>query len=90
MRWSRANLEEKQELRAATSASAKRHAEGMWHDVTRKGLDRGRDREADIRWPMSVIVPISSALPPKADVAAVGRESPKLTLSGHSWHWTNS
>ena len=61
MRWSRANLEEKQELRAATSASAKRHAEGMWHDVTRKGLDRGRDREADIRWPMSVIVLISSA-----------------------------
>jgi len=28
---------------------------------------------------MSVIVPISSALPLKADVAAVGRESPKLT-----------
>jgi hypothetical protein len=49
MRWPRANLEEKQEPRAATSASAERHAEGMWHDVTRKGLDRGRDREADIR-----------------------------------------
>jgi hypothetical protein len=30
---------------------------------------------------MSVIVPISSALYLKADVAAVGRESPKLTLS---------
>ena len=28
-------------------------------------------------WPMSVIVPISSALPLKADVAAVGCESPK-------------
>ncbi len=38
---------------------------------------------ADIRWPMSVIVPNSSALPLKADVAAVGRESPKLTHSGH-------
>ena len=38
MRWSRANLDEKQEPRAATSASAERHAEGMWHDVTRKGL----------------------------------------------------
>ncbi len=37
----------------------------------------------DIRWPMSVIVPISSALPLKADVAAVGRESPKLTHSRH-------
>jgi len=32
---------------------------------------------------MSVIVPISSALPLKADVAAVGRESPKLTLRRH-------
>jgi hypothetical protein len=32
---------------------------------------------------MSVIVPISSALPLKADVAAVGRESPKLTQLGH-------
>ncbi len=29
------------------------------------------------------IVPISSALPPEADVAAVGRESPKLTHSGN-------
>ncbi len=38
---------------------------------------------ADIRWPMSVIVPISSALPLKADVAAVGRESPLLTHNGH-------
>jgi len=38
MRWPRANLEEKQEPRAATSASAKRHAEGMWHEVTRKAL----------------------------------------------------
>jgi hypothetical protein len=38
MRWPRANLEEKQEPRAATSASAKPHAEGMWHDVTRKDL----------------------------------------------------
>ncbi len=27
-----------------------------------------------------------SALPPKADVAEVGRESPKLTQSGHSAH----
>ncbi len=33
----------------------------------------------NIRWPMSVIVPISSALPPGTDVAAVGRESPKMT-----------
>jgi hypothetical protein len=40
MRWPRANLEEKQEPRAATSASAKRHAEGMWHDVTRKALTK--------------------------------------------------
>ena len=38
MRWPRTNLEEKQEPRAATSARAKRHAEGMWHDVTRKAL----------------------------------------------------
>jgi hypothetical protein len=38
MRWPRANLEEKQEPRVATSASAERRAEGMWHDVTRKGL----------------------------------------------------
>ena len=49
MRWSRANLEEKQELREATSASAERRAEGMWHDVIKKGLDLGRDREADVR-----------------------------------------
>jgi len=33
---------------------------------------------------LSVIVPISSALPLKADVAAVGRESPELTQLGHS------
>jgi hypothetical protein len=32
------NLEEKQELRAATSASAERHAKGISHDVTRKAL----------------------------------------------------
>ena len=32
---------------------------------------------------MSVIVPISSALPLKADVAAVSRESPSLTHNGH-------
>ncbi len=38
MRWPRADLEEKQEPRAATSASAERRAEGMWHDVTRKRL----------------------------------------------------
>ena len=38
MRWPRADLEEKQEPRAATSASAERHAKGIWHDVTRKGL----------------------------------------------------
>ena len=38
MRWSRANLEEKQEPRAATSGSAERHAKGIWHDVTRKSL----------------------------------------------------
>ncbi len=33
-----ADLEEKQEPRAATSVSAERRAEGMWHDVTTKGL----------------------------------------------------
>ncbi len=49
MRWPRANLEEKQEPRAATSASAEPRAEGMWHDVIKKGLDLGRDREADVR-----------------------------------------
>ena len=38
---------------------------------------------ADIRWRMSVIVPISSALPLKADVTAVGCESPKLTRRRH-------
>ncbi len=38
MRWSRANLEEKQEPRAATSASAERCKEGIWHGVTRKDL----------------------------------------------------
>ena len=38
MRWTRADLEEKQEPRAATSASAERRAKGIWHDVTRKGL----------------------------------------------------
>ncbi len=38
MRWPRADLEEKQEPRAATSANAKRRAEGIRHDVTRKGL----------------------------------------------------
>ena len=37
----------------------------------------------DIRWPMSVIALITSALPLKADVAAVGCESPKLTHLGH-------
>jgi len=39
----------------------------------------------DIRWPMSVIVLISSGSPPEADVAAVGRDSPELTQPGH-WH----
>jgi hypothetical protein len=33
---------------------------------------------------MSVIVPISSASPLKADVAAVGRESPMMTRYGHT------
>jgi hypothetical protein len=32
---------------------------------------------------MSGLAPISSAIPLKADVAAVGRESPLLTLSRH-------
>ncbi len=32
---------------------------------------------------MSAFALITSASPLKADVAAVGRESPKLTLSGH-------
>jgi hypothetical protein len=44
----------------------------------------GVEVTADIRWPMSVIMPISSALPPGADVAAVGRKSPKLTHRRHS------
>ena len=52
MRWSRANLEEKQEPRAATSASAERHAEGMWHDVTRKSLTK-----AAIEKPTLVVAP---------------------------------
>ncbi len=39
---------------------------------------------ADIQNLMSAFVPISSALPLKADVAAVGRESPKLTQRRHS------
>ena len=38
MRRPRADLEEKQEPRAATSASAERRAERMWHDVTKKAL----------------------------------------------------
>ena len=38
----------------------------------------------DIRWPMSASALISSALPLKADVAAVDRESPQLTQLGHS------
>jgi hypothetical protein len=38
MRWQRANLEEKQEPRAATSVSAKPQAEEMWHDLNRKLL----------------------------------------------------
>ncbi len=37
---------------------------------------------------MSVIVPISSALPLKADVAAVGCESPELTQNGPSIDYT--
>jgi hypothetical protein len=40
MRRPRADLEEKQEPRAATSASAERRAERMWHDVTKKGLTK--------------------------------------------------
>ncbi len=36
----------------------------------------------DIRWPMSVIVPISSALPPAPDVADVPGEC--LNLSSHA------
>ena len=35
----------------------------------------------DIRWLMSAFVPITTALPPKADVTAVGCESPKMTRS---------
>ena len=35
---------------------------------------------------MSAIVLISSGSPPEADVAAVGRDSPELTLSGHERH----
>jgi hypothetical protein len=46
MRWPRANLEEKQEPRAATSASAERPAEGISHDVTRKGLTKAAIEKA--------------------------------------------
>ncbi len=68
MRWSRANLEEKQEPRAATSASAERHAKGIWHDVTRKGLTEAaiekrtfRRSEAKVRFvPRADIRTISS------------------------------
>ncbi len=42
-----------------------------------------RPQPIDIRWAMSVFVPNESALPLKADVAAVGRESPKLTPLRH-------
>jgi hypothetical protein len=35
---------------------------------------------------MSAFVPVESALPLKADVAAVGRESPLLTRSGPPLH----
>jgi hypothetical protein len=38
MRWPAANLEEKQESRAATSASVERRAKGISHDIARKGL----------------------------------------------------
>jgi hypothetical protein len=38
--------------------------------------------DAACRTGMSAFTPISSALPLKADVAAVGRESPKMTQSG--------
>ncbi len=37
----------------------------------------------DIRWPMSVIVLISSASPPGADLPGGVAEGPFLTLSGH-------
>jgi hypothetical protein len=48
MMWPRANLEEKQELRAATSASAERRAEGMWHALTRKGLTEAAIEKATL------------------------------------------
>jgi len=38
---------------------------------------------ADIHWPMSGFVLFSSAYPPTPDVAAVGRESPKMTHNRH-------
>ncbi len=38
----------------------------------------------DIHWPMSVIVLISSALPPAPDVGGTPGECVKLTLSRHS------
>jgi hypothetical protein len=50
------------------------------HEAASFSLIASLPPTADIRWPMSVIVPISSALPLKADVAAVGRESPKLNI----------
>jgi hypothetical protein len=49
MRWSSANLEEKQEPRAATSASAEQHAEGMRHDVTRKTLTEAAIEKQTLR-----------------------------------------
>ncbi len=71
MRWPRADLEEKQEPRAATSASAERHAKGIWHDVTRKGLTEAaiekrtfRRSEAKVR-----VVPIGDI----RDVGGGGR-----------------
>ncbi len=55
MRWSRANLEEKQEPRAATSASAERREEGIWHDVTRKGLTEAAIEKRTLAPPASAI-----------------------------------
>ncbi len=85
MRWPRADLEEKQEPRAATSASAERHAKGIWHDVTRKGLTEAaiekrtfRRSEAKVRFvPTADIARVE-----KAASLGVQPTTDQLPLSG--------
>ncbi len=70
MRWPRTNLEEKQEPRAATSARAKRHAEGMWHDVTRKALTEAAIEKRTL--PAALPIKSSRMAPRRASAAASG------------------